>query len=769
MTLPASGVVTINVVGRLRSIKIGNDILNVDTNKPDIDNWRRLGGAFVKIWLVCHEDDVADPDDPNAGEDAEDGEEVPDCSTEPATDDQVRFAYQIDITQSARGTPDPRSRAARKFNVVLEAEPNTYLPKYLREGEDRRGAVLRLTRHLRVVCNPNWLKAKSPVAECQFDWRRIDGAVAVNEGAKHRIWLGKGPKNDGDPIDPEHDLINPENGLILPQAFQRGFAPIVGLGPQDWGSLTATLASRPSSTAPARLAGPAAKAKATPEVFRLTFDPRIQQAALDTLSIAQGCRSKRSNKETAPAISCRKLEDQHTATLVVLDADKNPGDVLALASLPTPPRRLHMWDLAAIEEGEFGHAGLGWRAVTGDNVPGSTFKAVTAMTAISAATSPSTAADFANPLRRLLLSSLTVAEQVDFLRLGYAPPAPTATPKGSKRPRIGACQIDKRVPAINANAAPAPNADHPQYCGRNVGYRKNPGIKYWQARPASATGCPAGTSSGGEQFGMCEAIMVSSNLFYGGLGQRLFSLPPIDGEPPALRMAHRLTYGVGVRPRQPGTPPLPAEIKRTFDLTRGKAPSLKLDADPVNMRAAQPGEAQRNAGAIVRSGYGDDVTATPLAIATVYASLATRKIVRPTIVPLNRDDRGCPTGADKADDEECSDLLPSDARNPEPLFESLRAGFRAVAKGLKTLSAVSDLVAEGRLHLKTGTATVVSGRRFSNWIAGWVEGKPGTNIPTRISFACFFTHRTDNDFGGTVCGPVINTFLSKLAQTPLAP
>jgi hypothetical protein len=119
----------------------------------------------------------------------------------------------------------------------------------------------------------------------------------------------------------------------------------------------------------------------------------------------------------------------------------------------------------------------------------------------------------------------------------------------------------------------------------------------------------------------------------------------------------------------------------------------------------------------------------------------------------------------KVDDDECSPIVPP-GRNADPLMEVLRAGLRGVGR-TGPFRQLADLANEGRLHVKTGTATVSRGRRFSTWVAGWVDGRPNTNIPTRISFACFFTHRSDADLGGKVCGPVISEFLLKLMQTPL--
>src|SRR5205085_1008279 len=156
------------------------------------------------------------------------------------------------------------------------------------------------------------------------------------------------------------------------------------------------------------------------------------------------------------------------------------------------------------------------------------------------------------------------------------------------------------------NRIPVPDETRPRWCARNFG-----GGLYWRPRAASATGCLKGVD--GPQFGMCEALMVSSNLFFGGLAERLWRLAGTAGGRDLLlaQMARRLTFGrnIGIKPDD------------SFDLTRGIAPSAKLAADPVHIDVADPAVARNNQEDVVRSGFGDRVNATPLAIATVYASV----------------------------------------------------------------------------------------------------------------------------------------------------
>jgi cell division protein FtsI/penicillin-binding protein 2 len=763
LRLRQTGVVSIQVVGRLRSVAIDGDVFTINTNNREA-NWRwtrKANGVYVRAWLLCNPNDVNE-DSPN-GETDDGGEEEPDCYSEPTPQDEVRFAYQIDISQFPPDMRAARPRAPRNIEVVVEAESNTFLPKSLRYDDAatlaNRATGLRLTRHLRADCTAGWLVQSNPTGNCTLSWVRVDG-VETPARAIRRIVLGQGDKIV--------DLVNPETGLILTTAYDRGLAPIIGFGPQDWGSLISTLSTSGSTAGQTGKKGPKGQKTAASDAppFPLTIDQRIQEAAYDTLKTFQTCQSRttvRRAKKTGKVQRvplCNRLRDGQSATLVVLDADKKPGDILAMASLPTPPKKMHMWDLAALDEGnDFLPAGLGWRAAARDNVPGSTFKAVTSVGAITYATSPNTQAAFADNMKKVLQGSLDLRTAVRFLGLAYAPPTARG-PRGRRPP----CTPTQSRPE-DVNTIPVPNATRPFWCARNYGG----GARYYLPRAPSATRCPAAARGSG-QFGMCEAIMISSNLFFGAVAQTIVKADN-QPEPFNLRMARRLTYGPNVQGFVPGMAQ-PKDIRRRFDLTRGRSPSAKLSADPINMAAVSPQQRREHPDAVVRAGYGDDVQATPLAITTVYASVGSRKVIRPTIVPLERDAQGCPVV--KADDDECTDLIPTGASDAGHLTDVLRAGFHAAATAAGGTSTsqfrsaeMQPLLRTGdtpRLFVKTGTATVIASKRFSVWAAGWIEGAPG-NIPNRISFACFMTHRSNADTGGATCAPVIREFLLRLNRT----
>src|SRR5205085_4228182 len=175
--------------------------------------------------------------------------------------------------------------------------------------------------------------------------------------------------------------------------------------------------------------------------------------------------------------------------------------------------------------------------------------------------------------------------------------------------------------------------------------------------------------------------------------------------------------------------------------------------------------------------FGDRVNATPLAIATVYASVGSGRIVRPTIVKVPRTG---PCPKDRADADECMPLLPA-GRTADEMLARLRAGLHAVASvrgspGGTAAAVFNDathrdlLRANGvpMLFVKTGTATIIRNKRFSLWTAGWIEGSD-SGIRSRMAFACFITYGRNSDTGGGTCAKLVADFLVRLKdgrQTP---
>ena len=236
ITLPPSGDIVIDVVGRLREVQIDDKIRSINPTQLEIDKTVVLGPAQMTVSLTCEDEDEEEENaQPTAeGEEDEDGPETPEmseCTAEPIATAQRAIAYQIVIAQAPARV---RPRAPLAIELTLQAEALENLPQSLETGKDSRDRKIRRTRHLVADCKTGWIRARRG---CDVSWTRIEGSETQQQHANYRIVLGDGKA-------PNDDIVDPKTGFIDQRAFDLGLAPLVGFGPQEWGSLGSTLAAR---------------------------------------------------------------------------------------------------------------------------------------------------------------------------------------------------------------------------------------------------------------------------------------------------------------------------------------------------------------------------------------------------------------------------------------------------------------------------------------------------------------------------------------------
>jgi cell division protein FtsI/penicillin-binding protein 2 len=778
ITVPATGQVTIDIAGRMRAIRISTADDTATTgswtfqpDKPETEGVT-LGPARVAVFLQCGEAteiETSTGQDLDDSYDSEDEQEDQECTKEPTYDARTPIAYQITlrIDRSSGPNAPPTKPTDKRLRIEIDAEPVQTLPVSLRrdrskprsDGGKQDKFEVRLTRHIVATCAQDFRRRDR--GSCDLLWKRVPGLIPP-EAREFELALKD---------EPNAKLIDRKTGVISNQAFEMGLAPVIGLGPQDWGSLAYALAHHRK---------PGAEKNAA--ALELTIDRRTQNLAYQAVTIAgkgTGCPAAKPDKKgrgqkNRPS-NCLQLRPDQTATLVVLNADQEPGAIKAAASWPGFPTHLHVWDLEALEAQGLGPAALGWRLVVPDQRPGSTFKAVTGMAAIQLATGdPGQASDGTqNSLSQLLLGKMEFEEQARFLRLASATwnqNRCAIVDKSPKRPQ-------------DANTIPVPDADRPRWCARNFRPSKGSLTPYWQAKPPSMTDCDKdpfqppkkeSRQSAKEQFGLCEALMVSSNLFFGGLSEQIFRGSTRLPQQPLLldEMAQRLSFPDQPcldRSGQPRTDKDGRPMFCGFDLLRGNfgAYAEKLMAHAMRFDLVSNARASSDKQGLIRTGWGDGASATALSVASVYASLGRRALVRPSLKVLERNDRGCPKHPEK---DECADLLPD--RKADQAFTRLLAGLHAVGavNGGSAYQALNDLKLGSRLFVKTGTATYRARNErtgkvstyFSLWLAGWIEGARDTPIPERLAFACNITRGINNDTGGRTCAKLVHDFLENL-------
>lgn len=564
------------------------------------------------------------------------------------------------------------------------------------------------------------------------------------------------------------DLVRPDTGLITDQALALGLAPVVGLGPTDVTSLAATLDALPHGDG---------------DIWRLTIDPAWQKLSADAIEQNGRCRDRivpTGKSRTEPL--CDRHD--HRVAVVLMDAGNDParrGEILATASWPNIEPGLATWDLAALDAGAPAHSpisGMAWRAVDVGATPGSSFKGVTSLAAIDAALGAND-----GMLGDLLLGRLKPDRAGRLLHLaaeaGDAPPGrPTCIARNGEQPAVIAFDDDPKDPNKFGWLPVRDRAGDSFVCLGNAGEKvREPFVDALLAPQKS--GCAA---AGAPRLGLCEALITSSNLFFGGLAQlidgpavlrpdgteRLEELPDLA----VARMARRLFPDNGAAA---GNRPVPA-----FDLLRGQLGRSvpRLLADPIVVKAARSGSladgrpdpnvARRIE--VAESGYGQAVQATTLAMATTYAGIATEHLVRPRLVPLDpaRPDRV----QDPAEGKSLLDVPPDKQALYRQLMGQLRRGLAGVVEPLGT---AKDAFASSRLLRKTGaevlfakTGTAIVGATedgkalYSAWLVGWLE--PAAGDERRIAFACTVTPTVK--FGADACGPIMRQILEHLPRAP---
>jgi hypothetical protein len=760
--------VTVETAARLRTVDVAfsagaaQATLHLDVRK-DVAKGESVAQGLRVTWRrACAQAPAAVQDRVNDAEQdagrADADVEAGECPVEPPIGAGAPLAYEIQLSP----VPSPPAAGARapSFRIerlTLEASP-VVLPLAALSAQDAalrrakaskkagRGALLDHRKPpddtFAYLANPSGhLKARCPLqaqrwAEgCKLEWvtRELRGKSAP------------GPHVSISLLDSAAQVVDETTQRIAEPAFDLGLTDIVGLDRTDFGALLWAIGRKGGGD------------------FKLSISEPMQQAVEHALyGAAAGC-VRPARKARGDALCLKLRPGQNTATLVLMDADEKRGEIRAVASWPGLPRHSNIWDLKGLEEAQGANAGMAWRQLDSGQRPGSTFKAVTALSAAEAATN--LGGDFAlanddrDKLRRLLTGEMSISGAGPVNQISYLGLAHCGGGKGAIDAVVG-----PRALLLRRDA-------HAGWCVHNAGGKAYDD----EAELPGSGGCPsAGGPAREKQLGMCEAIKYSSNMYFGGVAR---VLTPFD--------SRRLTNPMEDMARRLSMPEQTCYSKNTgrtgcgYDLTHGwlgDTPAGRLRADPVRF------DRFRSERDVVLSGFGDAQAATAVAMTTLYVSLATGFTTRPSLVPLERGEGGCPK--DAADDE-CKPAFP-DAADFKPFHDLLLDGMSAVV-GKPGGTAYEPFRVEpfprtgppiGRIFAKTGTATYsvlrvphdrFSGkeRRFALWLVGWIEGdgsKTGL-LGHRLAFGCHVSGGKGQDVGAQYCGPAIRDVLLELSRS----
>lgn len=509
----------------------------------------------------------------------------------------------------------------------------------------------------------------------------------------------------------------PQRIEVLPATQRLGLLPLVGTGAADHLSLVGQMAASANAEAPV---------SAT-----LTIDPAIQRIVKEEIEQRLVSAAGQRTQVAAGGL----LDRRRRAAIVILDADQRPGEVLAAATWPSlaAGERLAEWDLRALEAWnppDSPLAAIAWSQNNYLTVPGSVFKPVTALAALQKA------ARGDETLRRALLGFASAEALRRGMGLGFE------DRDIQPDPRLGL-----RIRNFRGSAA------EPTTVGQAF------------LLPAR-TGCPGGTA---QQIGLCEALLVSSNVWFA----RLALLMDADDleRAPAGRPADGLALTQMVRRLYPAAP-FPLLQPEGFRL----GPGTRLAATPVVLDSTiAPVQRLNRRVTLAFNGMGQQTQVTPMAMAAIYASIATGRVVLPRLGRVPQASAPLPTllldGVDEVTQERW--LAP------------LRAGLKAVTSspdgtGRGAFSDSPDL--HPFVWGKTGTATVVDNddhrqaaatQGHTVWFAGWLDTRPSAHFaagrtlrapyPRRIAFACMVTHARGGT-GGALCAPAVKRILLELSR-----
>lgn len=641
--------------------------------------------------------------------------------------------------------------------VALREDESVTLTRSIRlacqvfdQDEYEEGGIFRILRKTgraqpagpssRRFCEPVWRSAVTVAARPPRPGVAVIRAIGGGRQAALTELQARAP----DPEEPDDERDAGDRPSVTPTAAARelGLSPVVGLGESDRYSLLgqASRATPPGET----------------RALEITIDPALQKLALGRLTAALDPKGAQAGLFAPVPAEARR------AAVVILDAgragapdggyDNQTGRILAAATLPLLRPGLSQWDVLAANayrpaEGPL--AARGWSQNDKHFAPGSTLKSVVGLAAVD----------------RAARGDETIARALGLERGSGGGPAPAdyAAVFGRKY-GYGWAATALTVPVGDGrdpDEHEIQNADGGRLCAA--------------ATPPCA---PDG------RLGLRGAMARSSNMWFARMAL-LLDEPKImqetgAGPPRELKRAseRELTLARVLRRVWPAGG---VELAPGFAQRFGRTPiaGSRSRATPIRLDATLPDRPRRLALAL--NGIGQATQATPTAIASIMASIATGRIVRPRLTP---EAEAAPTAAaDAAGAEEArpgdpilAEDAPGDGGKLDPgraaeLLAGLRGALHAVVTAGGTAAAAfqnADYL--GRLYGKTGTAESGDTKESTNsvWFVGWVDGVGGAyGAERRIAFACLVTHMTRRAGGGGFCAPLIAGILGELQTRAL--
>lgn len=404
-----------------------------------------------------------------------------------------------------------------------------------------------------------------------------------------------------------------------------------------------------------------------------------------------------------------KKQQPHAAGALVLLNPKT-GAILAAAHVApqTLPRHVHSWDRNAFSQvyptqdpTQFNP----WQGETGFNAPGSTFKLLTALAGLSAIRD-------GHPDRQRLEQMIEGVKQTHFAA----------------------------VTGLNPNAT---DFNHPELAKP---------IKNFHALPLSTAFNPPTHS-----VGLREALRDSINNWFMQLVFNMDYSPQSaqDKDHDGLADLQLITTAqwLGFHGYYPNLAPQQLKLTRIQAGNGGRGDILNAFGGRMGIQGMQP-DGKIPLGPLLQNSIGQDMASSPLQLAKLSASIATRKNVQPHLFAWWNDDDLYGDG-----------FYPEFSDLDLPHLDWLHQGMKAVVDTGTARGQFGKQLAS-HVYGKTGTAQAKP-RGASMQDVAWFTGfyTKGQPEEASLAFACQITRA--NSGGGKVCAPAIRDVLNALEKAQL--
>lgn len=478
----------------------------------------------------------------------------------------------------------------------------------------------------------------------------------------------------------------------------------------------------------------------------LQIQPDAQKIVTDRFK--QMLVDKKSMAGISPNLPARYDRVRRAAfVLLALDEPDNMGAIMAASAYPRYESGLSDWDIRAIKATASNHDPLAnhiWQSLDTRYTPGSTFKIISALSFIDYATGQ---VGISNPANQGLVRQALRGMDRKAFRAAFDTDLYVKSKTIAKSPR----QRDGTFTFSDASShAPMHYASllkPSTSCGRDVANRVIHDKTSYVRR-----------------YGLCEAIVQSSNIWFASVGLKAnedmrtnfrASGPLADSLPLYSQSLKRLW------PRQ-GVPLIRTQQKLSEEKPNLPVEVILTDAEKT-VRYTKSGNSLLELELTLNS-YGQATQASPLAMASLAASVATNKLIRPFLAK-DRTVSIMPETlyADNTDAKALLDIVREGMHGvvnlPSGTAQSIFYGGKSVARAQAE-----------RVFGKTGTATLAGhgiargAKIYGSWFIGWINATKAPDAKPKYAFACAISHSTSSS---KVCTALVSQILTDLEKAGL--